>query len=172
MKSRRRPSSALPPHRRQWQASTGPGCCLSQFRRLSRLVAVHLLNSSLNAYPLFAFFLPSLARSCRRNSHTLRMPRRPCPTTSSRCLHFAFCHAAGNRVVCRLAGWNADYPLVRPQVLRLQYQKELSQSHVTVQTKFNYAWGLVKSPLREHQVEGVRLLQGADRCFCPLFRRC
>lgn len=53
------------------------------------------------------------------------------------------------------------------QVLRLQYHKELSQSHVTVQTKFNYAWGLVKSPLREHQVEGVRLLQGGflrSRC--------
>lgn len=46
------------------------------------------------------------------------------------------------------------------QVLRLQYQKELAQSHVTVQTKFNYAWGLVKSPVREHQVEGVRLMQG------------
>ena len=45
-------------------------------------------------------------------------------------------------------------------MLRLQYQKELAQSHVTVQTKFNYAWGLVKSPVREHQVEGVRLLQG------------
>lgn len=47
------------------------------------------------------------------------------------------------------------------QVLRLQYQKELAQAHVTTQTKFNYAWGLVKSPIREHQVEGVRLLQGA-----------
>ena len=35
-----------------------------------------------------------------------------------------------------------------------------------MQTKFNYAWGLVKSPLREHQVEGVRLLQGA--CAVPL----
>jgi len=45
-------------------------------------------------------------------------------------------------------------------VLRLQYQKEVSQSHVTVQTKFNYAWGLIKSPKREHQVEGVGLLQG------------
>jgi fission 1 protein len=42
----------------------------------------------------------------------------------------------------------------------LQYQKELSQAHVTIQTKFNFAWGLVKSPLRDHQVEGVRLLQG------------
>ena len=46
------------------------------------------------------------------------------------------------------------------QVLRLQYEKERAQSHITVQTKFNYAWGLVKSPLRDHQVEGVRLLQG------------
>jgi hypothetical protein len=46
------------------------------------------------------------------------------------------------------------------QVLRIQHEKELAQAHVTVQTKFNYAWGLVKSPMREHQVEGVRLLQG------------
>jgi fission 1 protein len=45
------------------------------------------------------------------------------------------------------------------EVLRLQYQKEVAQSHVTLQTRFNYAWGLVKSPMREHQVEGVRLLQ-------------
>ena len=29
-----------------------------------------------------------------------------------------------------------------------------------MQTKFNYGWGLIKSPLREHQVEGVRLLTG------------
>jgi len=49
------------------------------------------------------------------------------------------------------------------QVLRLQYQKEVSQSHVTVQTKFNYAWGLIKSPKREHQVEGVGLLQDIYR---------
>lgn len=45
-------------------------------------------------------------------------------------------------------------------MLRIQYQKELAQAHVTTQTKFNYAWGLVKSPIREHHVEGVRLLQG------------
>lgn len=53
------------------------------------------------------------------------------------------------------------------QVLRIQYQKELAQAHVTVQTKFNYAWGLVKSPMREHQVEGVRLLQGV--CSIVIF---
>jgi hypothetical protein len=50
--------------------------------------------------------------------------------------------------------------LLTTQVLRLQYQKEQAQAHITVQTKFNYAWGLVKSPMRENQVEGVRLLQG------------
>ncbi|KIK09050.1 hypothetical protein K443DRAFT_672087 [Laccaria amethystina LaAM-08-1] len=48
-------------------------------------------------------------------------------------------------------------------VLRIQYQKELTQTHVTIQTKFNYAWGLVKSPVREHQVEGVRILQDIYR---------
>ncbi|EDR14100.1 uncharacterized protein LACBIDRAFT_171571 [Laccaria bicolor S238N-H82] len=48
-------------------------------------------------------------------------------------------------------------------VLRIQYQKELSQTHVTIQTKFNYAWGLVKSPVRDHQVEGVRILQDIYR---------
>lgn len=56
------------------------------------------------------------------------------------------------------------------QVLRTQYEKEVAQTHVTTQTKFNYAWGLVKSPIREHQVEGVQLLAGSrfsilDLCF-------
>ncbi|KAF8845133.1 mitochondrial fission 1 protein [Paxillus ammoniavirescens] len=58
------------------------------------------------------------------------------------------------------------------EVLRLQYQKELAQSHVTVQTKFNYAWGLVKSPVREHQVEGVRLLQDIYRTEPGRRREC
>ncbi|KAG8220942.1 hypothetical protein J3R82DRAFT_2447 [Butyriboletus roseoflavus] len=58
------------------------------------------------------------------------------------------------------------------EVLRLQYQKERAQSHVTVQTKFNYAWGLVKSPVREHQVEGVRLLQDIYRSEPTRRREC
>ncbi|KAH9839862.1 mitochondrial fission 1 protein [Rhodofomes roseus] len=58
------------------------------------------------------------------------------------------------------------------EVLRLQYQRELSQSHVTTQTKFNYAWGLVKSPIREHQVEGVRLLQEIYRAEPTRRREC
>ncbi|KAG8749617.1 mitochondrial membrane protein [Ceratobasidium sp. 428] len=45
-------------------------------------------------------------------------------------------------------------------VLRIQYEKESTQGYVSVQTKFNYAWGLVKSPRQEHQVEGVQLLLG------------
>jgi fission 1 protein len=50
--------------------------------------------------------------------------------------------------------------LIHVQVLRLQYEKEQAQAHATTQTKFNYSWGLIKSPGREEQVEGVRLLQG------------
>ncbi|KAF9045785.1 mitochondrial fission 1 protein [Hymenopellis radicata] len=58
------------------------------------------------------------------------------------------------------------------EVLRLQYEKELAQAHVTVQTKFNYAWGLVKSPMRGHQVEGVRLLQDLYRAEPTRRREC
>ncbi|KAG5731465.1 Mitochondria fission 1 protein [Termitomyces sp. T112] len=58
------------------------------------------------------------------------------------------------------------------EVLRLQYEKELSQAHVTVQTKFNFAWGLVKSPMREHQVEGLRLLQDIYRAEPTRRREC
>ncbi|KAI0073274.1 mitochondrial fission 1 protein [Panus rudis PR-1116 ss-1] len=57
-------------------------------------------------------------------------------------------------------------------VLRRQYEKEVSQLHVTVQTKFNYAWGLIKSPLKEHQVEGVRLLQEIYRAEPTRRREC
>ncbi|CAA7267411.1 unnamed protein product [Cyclocybe aegerita] len=57
-------------------------------------------------------------------------------------------------------------------VLRLQYLKEVAQDHVTTQTKFNYAWGLVKSPMREHQVEGVRLLQEIYRTEPARRREC
>ncbi|KAM6496932.1 hypothetical protein JOM56_007405 [Amanita muscaria] len=58
------------------------------------------------------------------------------------------------------------------EVLRSQYQKELAQTHVTVQSKFNYAWGLVKSPKREHQVEGVALLQDIYRAEPARRREC
>ncbi|KAG7093654.1 mitochondrial membrane protein [Marasmius oreades] len=58
------------------------------------------------------------------------------------------------------------------EVLRLQYERELLQAHVTVQTKFNYAWGLVKSPLRDHQVEGVKLLQELYRSEPKRRREC
>ncbi|TFL02093.1 mitochondrial fission 1 protein [Pterulicium gracile] len=58
------------------------------------------------------------------------------------------------------------------EVLRIQYQKELAQGHITVQTKFNYAWGLVKSPQRDLQVEGVRLLQEIYRAEPARRREC
>ncbi|CAO3632241.1 unnamed protein product [Mucor hiemalis] len=42
------------------------------------------------------------------------------------------------------------------EVLRRQYIKE--GEYVTIQTKFNYAWGLVKSSKTEHVELGLKLL--------------
>jgi mitochondrial fission 1 protein len=57
---------------------------------------------------------------------------------------------------------DAESPLKESelQVLRSQYLKELEAQHITVQTKFNYAWGLIKSEQHENQLEGVKLLTG------------
>ena len=73
------------------QATAGPDSALS------RLVAVRLLLLALSTTTR-GFLLDELARLCRRNCHTLRMLRRPCPTMSSRCFHFAFCHAGTTRL--------------------------------------------------------------------------
>ncbi|KAK9371319.1 hypothetical protein V1509DRAFT_614306 [Lipomyces kononenkoae] len=53
---------------------------------------------------------------------------------------------------------DAEISLKREEldVLRNQYVKE--EPFVSIQTKFNYAWGLIKSPRRDEQHLGVRLL--------------
>merc|ERR1711964_921989 len=53
---------------------------------------------------------------------------------------------------------DAESPLkpAELQVLRAQYEKE--GDYVGVQTKFNYAWGLIKSNQRSEQQLGVQLL--------------
>lgn len=48
-------------------------------------------------------------------------------------------------------------------VLRNQYETEAAQGHVSIQTQFNYAWGLVKSDRRQDMVEGVNLLAAIYR---------
>jgi len=58
------------------------------------------------------------------------------------------------------------------EVLKLQYQKEEVTGHITVQTKFNYAWGLVKSPKAVHQELGVKLLQDIYRAEPSRRREC
>jgi hypothetical protein len=52
------------------------------------------------------------------------------------------------------------------QVLKSQYETELAAGHVTTQTKFNYAWGLVKSKQRGDMSMGVGLLTGESRPTC------
>ncbi|KAL4887838.1 hypothetical protein BDV59DRAFT_196949 [Aspergillus ambiguus] len=56
------------------------------------------------------------------------------------------------------------------QVLRSQYEKE--GDYVGVQTKFNYAWGLIKSNARVEQQEGVRLLSEIFRAAPERRREC
>ncbi|KAI8635215.1 mitochondria fission 1 protein [Xylariaceae sp. FL1651] len=56
------------------------------------------------------------------------------------------------------------------QVLRAQYEKEGDM--VGVQTKFNYAWGLVKSNTRNNQQTGVRLLSEIFRVAPERRREC
>jgi len=56
------------------------------------------------------------------------------------------------------------------QVLRSQYEKE--GEYVGVQTKFNYAWGLIKSSSRQDQQTGVRLLSEIFRTSPERRREC
>ncbi|KAL8690525.1 MAG: hypothetical protein Q9224_004386 [Gallowayella concinna] len=67
---------------------------------------------------------------------------------------------------------DADSPLKAEelQVLRGQYEKE--GFYVGVQTKFNYAWGLIKSSSRNEQQEGVRLLSDIFRNAPERRREC
>ncbi|KAJ5550514.1 hypothetical protein N7535_001544 [Penicillium sp. DV-2018c] len=67
---------------------------------------------------------------------------------------------------------DAESPLkpAELQVLRAQYEKE--GEYVGIQTKFNYAWGLIKSNARSEQQEGVRLLSEIFRGAPERRREC
>ncbi|KAJ5905741.1 Mitochondrial fission 1 protein [Penicillium subrubescens] len=67
---------------------------------------------------------------------------------------------------------DAESPLkpAELQVLRAQYEKE--GDYVGIQTKFNYAWGLIKSNTRPDQQEGVRLLSEIFRGAPERRREC
>jgi mitochondrial fission 1 protein len=67
---------------------------------------------------------------------------------------------------------DAESPLKPSElaVLRNQYEKE--GAYVSIQTKFNYAWGLIKSTSRNDQQEGVRLLSEIFRNSPERRREC
>jgi len=67
---------------------------------------------------------------------------------------------------------DAESPLkpAELQVLRSQYEKE--GEYVGVQTKFNFAWGLIKSNHRTDQQTGVRLLSEIFRTSPERRREC
>ena len=64
-----------------------------------------------------------------------------------------------------LEDWNSwltrhHSPLKEAELAVLRKQYEGEGQFVGVQTKFNYAWGLIKSDKRAEQQLGVRLLTG------------
>ncbi|KAI9672500.1 MAG: mitochondrial membrane protein [Caeruleum heppii] len=67
---------------------------------------------------------------------------------------------------------DAESPLkpAELQVLRSQYEKE--GEYVGIQTKFNFAWGLIKSNARQDQQMGVRLLSDIFRSSPERRREC
>ncbi|KAJ9608615.1 mitochondrial membrane protein [Cladophialophora chaetospira] len=67
---------------------------------------------------------------------------------------------------------DAESPLkpAELQVLRAQYEKE--GEYVGVQTKFNYAWGLIKSNQRGEQQLGVQLLSDIFKTTPERRREC
>ncbi len=61
---------------------------------------------------------------------------------------------------------DADLPLKQAELDVLKRQFDSEGILVGVQTKFNYAWGLIKSQKRGEQLEGVKLLTGTHHlCF-------
>jgi len=67
---------------------------------------------------------------------------------------------------------DAESPLKPAElnVLRTQYEKE--GEYVGIQTKFNYAWGLIKSTTRPEQQHGVQLLSEIFRSSPDRRREC
>ncbi|WFD03270.1 mitochondrial membrane protein [Malassezia obtusa] len=58
------------------------------------------------------------------------------------------------------------------QVLHDQYDAEAASGHITTQTKFNYAWALIKSQNRQQMLQGVALLTDIYRSDPPRRREC
>ncbi|KAK5109598.1 mitochondrial membrane protein [Meristemomyces frigidus] len=67
---------------------------------------------------------------------------------------------------------DAESPLkpAELQVLRAQYEKE--GPYISLQTKFNYSWGLIKSSSRPDQQEGVLLLSDIFKTSPERRREC
>ncbi|KAF8544840.1 putative mitochondrial fission protein Tbfis1p [Trichophaea hybrida] len=67
---------------------------------------------------------------------------------------------------------DAESPLKESELAVLRKQYESEGGFVGVQTKFNYAWGLIKSNRRSEQQLGVRLLTEIFRDHTERRREC
>ncbi|KAF8426912.1 putative mitochondrial fission protein Tbfis1p [Tirmania nivea] len=67
---------------------------------------------------------------------------------------------------------DAESPLKEAELAVLRKQYEGEGQYVGVQTKFNYAWGLIKSDKRAEQQLGVRLLTDIFKDYPERRREC
>jgi fission 1 protein len=115
--------------------------------------------------------IPSKSRAASLPRHQLSPPA--CPESSLKhpesCQAQTLSHVSPSihNLMSLSDAADAESPLKDSelQVLRSQYLKEQEAQHITVQTKFNYAWGLIKSNRHNDQLEGVTLLTGTLRPF-------
>lgn len=56
------------------------------------------------------------------------------------------------------------------QVLQDQFELEAASGHITTQTKFNYAWALIKSTQRSQMLQGIALLTGTPAPYPEIYR--
>ncbi|RDA95250.1 hypothetical protein CP533_1880 [Ophiocordyceps camponoti-saundersi (nom. inval.)] len=96
----------------------------------------------------------------------------PCELHAPSSSFSLFQNRADQRSPRMIDALDAETPLNASElnVLRAQYEKEGEM--VGVQTKFNYAWGLVKSSTRTDQQLGVRLLSDIFRLSPERRREC
>ncbi|EAW14180.1 mitochondrial fission 1 protein [Aspergillus clavatus NRRL 1] len=94
----------------------------------------------------------------------------PCMYTPPRLQLFYLCTRTNHVVALDAADAESPLKPAELQVLRAQYEKE--GDYVGIQTKFNYAWGLIKSNARTDQQEGVRLLSEIFRASPERRREC
>ncbi|ODQ82127.1 hypothetical protein BABINDRAFT_165616 [Babjeviella inositovora NRRL Y-12698] len=67
---------------------------------------------------------------------------------------------------------DANTPLSKEQLTILRNQLSKEQPNISIQSQFNYAWGLIKSALKDDSKQGIRLLSEIYKEYPQRRREC